>query len=180
MHQWPLLPVEEEGRLNDLKLRENFIERVFVYHRWQQTAAARKSIGALVHFHTTHKYLLLAHSQRHYRQLGSLVANAKHRPRAVLYDEYASLFMQALAVPATAKSHANALDHMMGYFSSRLTVAERQELVQLIGEFRHRLLPLVVPLTLMIHYVKKYRVEYLQEQIYLQPSPKELMLRNHV
>ena len=180
MKQWPLLPAEEEGRLNDLKLRENFIERVFAYHRWLQASAQRKSPGSLVLFHTRHKYLLLAHSQRHYRQLGSLVAAAKQKSLTALYDEYGRIFMKALAVHATEKTHANVLDHMMGYFSKQLTAPERQELVQLIGDFRAHLIPLIAPITMMRHYVKKYQVEYLHGQLYLEPNPKELMLRNHV
>ena len=180
MKQWPLLPVEEEGRLNDLKLRENFIERVFAYHRWLQATSERRSPGALVRFHTSHKYLLLAHSERHYRQLGRLVAAAKQRSTAAVYDDYGRIFMDALAVHATEKSHANVLDHMMGYFSKQLTAAERQELVQLIGEFRHRLIPLIAPITMIRHYTRKYQVAYLQGQLYLEPNPKELMLRNHV
>ena len=180
MKQWPLLPVEEEGRLNDLTLRENFIERVFAYHRWLQESSGRKSLGALVRFHTSQKYLLLAHSQRHYRQLGRLVAAAKQRSLAAVYDDYGRVFMEALAVIATEKTHANVLDHMMGYFSKQLTAPERQELVQLIGDFRRQIIPLIVPITLMRHYTKKYQVEYLQGQLYLEPSPKELMLRNHV
>lgn len=180
MKQWPLLPVEEEGRLYDLKLRENFIERVFAYHRWQRASAGRKSLGALVRFHTSHKYLLLAHSQSHYRQLGRMVAAAKQRSLAALYDDYGRIFMDALAVHATEKTHANVLEHMMGYFSKQLTGSERQELVQLISDFRHQLIPLIAPITLMRHYTKKYDVEYLKDQIYLEPNPKELMLRNHV
>jgi len=180
MNIWPLLPVEEEGRLNDLKLRENFIERVFAYHRWLQESSERQSPGALVRFHTSHKYLLLAHSQHHYRQLGRLVAAAKQRSLAALYDDYGRVFMEALAVHATVRTHANVLDHMMGYFSKQLTAAERQEMVQLIGDFRRRLIPLIAPITMMRHYGKKYQVEYLQGQLYLEPSPKELMLRNHV
>jgi uncharacterized protein YbgA (DUF1722 family)/uncharacterized protein YbbK (DUF523 family) len=180
MSQWPLLPVEEEGRLNDLKLRENFIERVFAYHRWLQACLERKSPGALVRFHTSHKYLLLAHSQRHYRQLGRLVAEVKQRSLAATYEDYGRVFMEALTVIATEKTHANVLDHMMGYFSKHLSAPERQELVQLIGDFRRQLIPLIVPITLMRHYTKKYQVEYLQGQLYLEPSPKELMLRNHV
>lgn len=180
MSQWPLLPVEEEGRLNDLKLRENFIERVFAYHRWLQATSERKSPGALVRFHTGHKYLLLAHSQWHYRQLGRLVATAKQRTLAAAYDDYGRVFMEALAVHATEKTHANVLDHMMGYFSKQLTAPERQELVQLIGDFRRQLVPLFAPITLMRHYTKKYQIEYLQGQHYLEPNPKELMLRNHV
>ena len=180
MNQWPLLPVEEEGRLNDLKLRENFIERVFAYHRWLQASSGRKSPGALVRFHTSHKFLLLAHSQRHYRQLGRLVATAKQGSLAAVYDDYGRAFMEALAVHATEKSHANVLDHMMGYFSKQLTDTERQEMVQLIADFRHQLIPLIAPITLMRHYTKKYQVAYLQGQLYLEPNPKELMLRNHV
>ena len=180
MKQWPLLPVEEEGRLNDVKLRENFIERVFAYHRWLQATSERRSPGALVRFHTSHKYLLLAHSERHYRHLGHLVAAAKQISIAEVYDDYGRGFMDALAVHATEKSHANVLDHMMGYFSKQLTAAERQELVQLIGEFRHRLIPLIAPITMIRHYTRKYQVAYLQGQLYLEPNPKELMLRNHV
>jgi uncharacterized protein YbgA (DUF1722 family)/uncharacterized protein YbbK (DUF523 family) len=180
MRKWPLLPVEEEGRLHDLKLRENFIERVFAYHRWLQASSGRKSPGALVRFHTSHKFLLLAHSQHHYRQLGRLVATAKQGSLTAAYDDYGRAFMEALAVHATEKSHANVLDHMMGYFSKQLTTTERQELVQLIGDFRHRLIPLIAPITMMRHYTKKYQIEYLQGQLYLEPNPKELMLRYHV
>jgi len=180
MSQWPLLPVEEEGRLNDLKLRENFIERVFAYHRWLRATSARRSPGALVRFHTSHKFLLLAHSERHYRQLGRLVAAAKQKSLPALYDDYGRFFMEALAVHATEKTHANVLDHMMGYFSEQLTAGERQELVQLIDEFRRRLIPLIAPITLMRHYIEKYQVEYLQGQRYLEPNPKELALRNHI
>ena len=180
MNQFPLLPIEEEGRLNDLKLRDNFIERVFAYHRWLQATSERRSPSALVRFHTSHKYLLLAHSERHYRQLGRLVAATKQKPLTALYDDYSRVFMDALAVHATEKTHANVLDHMMGYFSKQLTAAERQELVQLIGEFRRQLIPLIAPITMIRHYTRKYQVAYLQGQLYLEPNPKELMLRNHV
>ena len=180
MNQLPLLPVEEEGRLNDLKLRDNFIERVFAYHRWLQATSERRSPAALVRFHTSHKYLLLAHSERHYRQLGRLVAAVKQKSLTAVYDDYGRVFMEALAVHATEKTHANVLDHMMGYFSKQLTATERQELVQLIGEFRHQLIPLIAPITMIRHYTKKYQVAYLQGQLYLEPNPKELMLRNHV
>ena len=180
INHWPLLPVEEEGRLNDLKLRENFIERVFAYHRWLQAASARSSPGALVRFHTSHKFLLLAHSERHYRQLGRLVAAAKQTSLAAVYDDYGRVFMEALAVHATEKTHANVLDHMMGYFSKQLAATERQELVQLIGDFRRQLIPLIAPITMIRHYTRKSQVAYLQGQLYLEPHPKELMLRNHV
>jgi uncharacterized protein YbgA (DUF1722 family) len=180
MRNLPLMPVEEEGRLNDPVLRENFIERVFVYHRWQQTTSGRKSVRALVDFHTAHKFQLLAHSERHYRYLGRLVAIAKQTPLVQTYERYGRTLMDALSVAATAKKHANVLDHMTGYFSEQLSPGERQELVEVIRDFRHQWVPLIAPVTLIRHYVKKYTVLYLQNQIYLDPSPKELMPRNHV
>ena len=179
MKTMPLLPVEEEGRLNDPALRENFIERVFAYHRWR-AAGAKRSPRGLVEFHTRHKFLLLAHSERHYRQLGRVVAALKQKSLGGAYEEYGASFMKALAVLATAKKHANVLDHMMGYFSDQLDAAERRELVELIRDYRQELIPLIVPVTLVRHYVKKYSVKYLDDQVYLAPSPKELMLRNHV
>jgi uncharacterized protein YbgA (DUF1722 family)/uncharacterized protein YbbK (DUF523 family) len=180
MAKTPLLPVEEEGRLNDPGLRENFIERVFAYHRWQDALASSKSTLALVQFHTRHKYLLLAHSEQHFRRLGRLVADVKKNTLRRAYEEYGREFMEALAIHASAKKHANVLHHMTGYFSDRLSAAERLELVELIGDYRKELVPLIVPVTLIRHYVTKYHVAYLNNQVYLAPSPKELMLRNHV
>jgi uncharacterized protein YbgA (DUF1722 family)/uncharacterized protein YbbK (DUF523 family) len=180
MSKFPLMPVEEEGRLNDPALRENYIERVFAYARWQQTSAKTKSLGLLGQFHTVHKFLLLAHSERCYRQLGRLVADGKKQSLGSLYDQYGAVFMQALAVRASVKKHANVLEHMTGYVSQRLSPSERAELVELIRDYREQLVPLIAPITLIRHYVKKYAVDYLNQQIYLCPSPKELMLRNHV
>jgi uncharacterized protein YbgA (DUF1722 family)/uncharacterized protein YbbK (DUF523 family) len=176
----PLMPVEEEGRLNDPVLRENFIERVFVYRRWQETASKPKSIRALVEFHTAHKFQLLAHSERHYRYLGRMVADAKATPLGGIYERYGRGIMEGLSITANAKKHGNVLEHMMGYFSAALSASERQELVEVLRDFRRQLIPLIVPITLVRHYVKKYAVEYLETQVYLDPSPKELMLRNHV
>ena len=176
----PLLPVEEEGRLNNPALRENFIERVFAYYRWQRLARRRRSISSLVDFHTRHKFLLLAHSERHYRKLGRIVAEIKHSPVADAHEEYGHLFMEGLAIHATVRKHCNVLHYIMGYFSKELSRAEREELIGHIIDFRRNLVPLVVPLTLVRHYVNIYDVGYLQGQVYLQPSPKELLLRNHV
>jgi uncharacterized protein YbgA (DUF1722 family)/uncharacterized protein YbbK (DUF523 family) len=175
----PLMPAEEEGRVKDPVLRENFIERVFAYRRWQQAEAGPKSIRALVEFHTAHKFQLLAHSELHYRALGRLVARGKTAPLDQIYQRYGCAFMEALSV-ADAKRHANALEHMIGYFSKQLSQGERQELIEVIRDFHRHLTPLIVPVTLIRHYVRKYAVEYLQTQVYLDPSPKELMLRNHV
>jgi uncharacterized protein YbgA (DUF1722 family)/uncharacterized protein YbbK (DUF523 family) len=176
----PLLPMEEEGRLADLKLMENFIERIFAYHRWQQLLEGRASARRLVEFHTRHKLLLLAHSESHFRRLGRLVAQAGKQPLAPILQEYGTALMQALSVPATARKHVNVLEHMMGYFSPQIESAERGELGEIIREYRRGLLPLVVPITLIRHYLKKFHVDYLLNQVYLDADPRELMLRNHV
>ena len=177
---WPHLPVEEEGRLNDLPLRENFIERVFAYERWQRCAAERKSRGRLVEFHAAHKLLLMAHSEVHMRSLGRLVAAAARRPLPDVYESYGAGFMEALEHLATRRTHTNVIQHIMGHFSDRLESRERAELLSEIHDYRRGLVPLVVPLTLVRHYVRKFEVSYIQGQVYLNPHPKELLLRNHV
>ena len=178
--RFPNLPVEEEGRLQDPKLRENFVERVFAYRRLRDVFAARWTVGDLVRFHTASKLVLLAHSQVAYRELGRLVAEAKKRPRAELAAAYEAGFMGALAHPATTRSHTNVLQHMAGYFKKQLDAASRAELAAEIADYRKGLVPLVAPLTLVRHYVRALDVEYLRGQHYLEPHPKELMLRNHV
>jgi uncharacterized protein YbgA (DUF1722 family)/uncharacterized protein YbbK (DUF523 family) len=180
MERLPLLPVEEEGRLSDPGLRENFVERVFAYHRWRTMVGARPSVGKLVAFHTRHKLALLAHSEKDFRRLGRLVADAKKRPLGEVLDHYGRLFMEALAVRATTRKHTNVLEHMLGYFSSRLTADERAEVLELIRDYHRGVVPLIVPITLVRHYVRKYEVGYLQDQVYLDIDPKELMLKNHV
>jgi uncharacterized protein YbgA (DUF1722 family)/uncharacterized protein YbbK (DUF523 family) len=180
MTQLALLPAEEEGRLNDSGLRENFIERVFAYHRWLDLTAKIDSISELVEFHTRHKFLLLAHSEPHYRKLGRLVGDAKKHRRDIVMKSYGRLFMEALKVPATVRKHVNVLQHILGYFSEHLTVAERAEILTVIQDYHKKLTPLIVPLTLIRHYVNKYEVGYIQNQWYLEPDPKELMLQNHV
>ncbi len=178
LNEFPLLPVEEQGRLSDPALRENFVERVFAYHRWRLNSR-NGSVRGLVDFHTRHKLLLLAHSEHHFRRLGRLVAAAKSSLPAA-YETYGREFMKALAIKATRKQHTNVLQHMMGYFSQELSTFERQELLGVISDFHQQLVPLIVPITLIRHFALKYDVHYLLNQIYLEPSPKEMMLRNHV
>lgn len=177
---FPLLPLEEEGRLNDPGIRENFIERIFSYRRWKDFRAAGFSPGGLVTFHTAHKLLMLAHSPEIYRSLGALVADGRTLPPAELVDRYEALFMKGLTLHATVKKHTNVLQHIMGYFKKVLSPAEKDELLTLIMQYHDGLVPLVVPLTLIKHYVGKYDQHYLQQQVYLAPHPAELMLRNHV
>jgi uncharacterized protein YbgA (DUF1722 family) len=180
IEQFPLIPVEEEGRLCDPTLRENFIERVFCYRRWQDLVQSGVTRQALVQFHTIHKYLLLAHSPQQYGVLGRLVGQAdQHRPKE-LACRYGELFMKALAMKATVRKHVNVLQHILGYFKERLSAHEKAELLGVIGDYHQELTPLVVPLTLIKHYVRIFDVSYIRDQVYLNPHPKELMLRNHV
>ena len=178
-HMFPLTPIEEEGRLQDQGLRENFIERVFGYHRWQVLNAGLTR-GRLVAFHTAHKYLLLAHSQRHYRELGRFVANAKQSSTRELARTYGHLFMETLAVKTTIRKHVNVLQHLAGHFKGALSDAARSELHAVMSDYQNGFVPLSVPVTLIRHYVRVLDVPYLRDQVYLAPHPKELMLRNHV
>ena len=178
--RFPDLPVEEEGRLNDPGLRDNFVERVFAYRRLKDLFARRWRVGDLVVFHTAHKLQLLAHAPQAYKTLGRLVAAAKGRDRDELVREYSSVFMQGLRVIATARRNTNVLQHILGYFKKLLDAASRAELLAVIDDYHRGLVPLVVPVTLIRHYVRLHEAAYLQGQTYLEPHPKELMLRNHV
>ncbi len=175
----PSLPVEEEGRLNDPVLRENFIERVFAYRRLQDVFQGRWTNGQVVRFHTAHKLQLMAHSPSAYRELGRLVAEVKQRPRAIFRDLYCDLFMQAMRRRASRGRNANVLQHAAGHLK-HIDAGARQELAHLIHDYREGLVPLVVPVTLLRHHTRTWNVEYLNGQTYLEPHPKELMLRNHV
>jgi len=177
---FPHLPVEEEGRLQDAKLRDNFIERLFAYHRLRALWSTRWTQRSLVAFHTREKMALLAHDEPGYRRLGRLVAVGKTLPRDDLRARYEAGFMEALGKLATPARHVNVLMHMFGHFSGQLSPEARQEVLAVIEDHRQGLVPLVVPLTLLRHYVRLLKVAYLAEQTYLDPHPKELMLRNRV
>jgi uncharacterized protein YbgA (DUF1722 family)/uncharacterized protein YbbK (DUF523 family) len=176
----PTLPVEEEGRLSDPRLRENFVERIFAYRRLRTLFAARWTVEALVRFHTAHKLVLLAHQPTAYTVLGQLVAKATGRDREDVREEYEHTFMAALSRVATPTRHANVLQHIVGYFRDELDRDSRAELLSLIEDHRRGLVPLIVPISLVRHHVRRLRIEYLQGQVYLDPHPKELALRNHV
>jgi uncharacterized protein YbgA (DUF1722 family)/uncharacterized protein YbbK (DUF523 family) len=180
MARFPRLPVEEEGRLSDPRLRDNFVERVFAYVRLRAFFASRWTVGGLVRFHTAHKMALLAHSPQMYADLGRLVAQAKAMNRAEVEARYRELFMDTLAKMATARRHTNVMLHMAGHFKDLLGPGDRRELLGTIEDYRRGLVPLVVPLTLLKHHVRRHAVEYLAGQVYLDPHPRELMLRNHV
>ncbi|MCA1559308.1 MAG: DUF523 and DUF1722 domain-containing protein [Acidobacteria bacterium] len=180
LRRLPTLPVEEEGRLSDPRLRENFIERIFAYRRLKELLNGRPTTGDLVRFHTAHKMSLLSHSTTAYQQLGRLVARASDVPAKALHDQYEASFMKALALIATPRRHTNVLMHIAGHLKKLLDPASKRELLECIDEYRRELVPLIVPLTLLRHYVRLHDVEYLANQTYLEPHPRELMLRNHV
>ncbi len=180
METFPLLPVEDEGRMHNPGLRENFVERVFVYRRWQEYIKEDGSLGGLVTFHTEHKYLIMAHSQKHYTTLGKMVADAKKMRRHEFHASYLGMLMEGLQFLATPKKNANVLQHMAGYFKDKVSSDEKKELLEVIVSYHDGLVPLIVPVTLLRHYVRKYKEDYLARQFYLYPHPLELMLRNHV
>jgi len=180
MEHFHLLPVEDEGRLHDPELRENFIERIFTLKRWRGVLGKKENRGNIVDFHTKHKLLILSHSPKHYKMMGKLVAQAKDLPLKKLYWQYQTLLMESLRLKTTPKKNANVLQHMMGYFKEQLSSDEKKELLEVIDHYRKEYIPLVVPMTLINHYVRKYDQPYLKQQVYLNPHPLELQLRNHV
>jgi uncharacterized protein YbgA (DUF1722 family)/uncharacterized protein YbbK (DUF523 family) len=176
----PHMPMEEEGRLNDPHLRENFIERVFAYRRLRRLFRGRWGDGDLLAFHTAHKLQLMAHSPVAYRGLGRLVAERSRIGRPALRERYESEFMAALSRRATRGRNANVLQHAAGHLKKQLDSASRSELAELIHDYRKGLVPLIVPITLIRHHVRVHEIDYLKGQLFLEPHPRELMLRNHV
>lgn len=180
MRHFPLVPVIDEGRLHDPQLRENFIERVFVYKRWKDFLDASPSVRDLIEFHTEHKLLILSHSQKHASLLGKLVADAKRIDRKELFARYVQILMEGMQLIATVKKNTNVLLHIAGYFKKNLASDDRQELVEIIERYHSHHVPLIVPIVIINHYVRKFDEPYLKRQYYLRPHPLELMLRNHV
>lgn len=180
MEKLPMLPVEEEGRLHDPALRESFVVRIFAYARWKAMLASGMTRGRLVAFHTSYKLTLLSHSPAAYRRLGALVGGLGRGSIAGPVAGYGQGLMQALRTPATRGCHLNVLQHMTGYFRDQLDELDRKELEEVVSDYGRGLVPLVVPITLIRHHARRHGVGYLQSQVYLDPDPKELGLRNHV
>jgi len=180
MTHFPLLPVEEDGRLHDPRLRENFIESIFVLKRWREARVGGLTRGKLVDFHTRHKLLLLSHSTDIYRQMGKLVAGTEQLEDRELFERYLALLVKGLRLKTTVSKHVNVLQHVLGYFKKQLSADEKQEVISIIDSYRSRQIPLIVPITLLNHFVRKYDQAYLRQQVYLNPHPAELQLRNHV
>lgn len=180
MDRFPRIPVEDDGRLHDPGIRENFIERIFTMRRWRDVVTGKPTLGKLVDFHTRHKLLILSHSQKHYREMGPLVAAGKSMPLAELFDQYERILLETLALKTTVKKQINVLMHILGYFKKQLSADEKQEMLEIIDRYREGFVPLVVPITMVNHYVRKYDQPYLRQQVYLDPHPVALKLRNHV
>ena len=180
MAHFPLIPAEDDGRLHDAKIRENFVERIFTLRRWRETIANGKKMGNLVDFHTRNKLLILSHSPKHYSAMGKLVATGKQMPMDKLYTQYEATLIEALTLKTTAKKNLNVLQHLMGYFKKQLSKDEKQELLEVFDQYRREYVPLIVPITLINHFVRKYDQQYLKMQTYLNPHPVELKLRTHV
>lgn len=181
VNAFPLLPVEEEGRLHDMRLRENFLQRVFVYRRWLKLLTETPTPTGLIEFHSKHKLTMMAHSPEAYKQLGQLVSRAGDLPWDQLSEGYGQGLMAGLGNLATRGKHSNVLQHLMGFLKTHLTSDEKQEVLQIIEDYRQGLVPLIVPLTLIKHHLRRHPVPaWANEQVYLQPHPKELALLNHV
>ena len=178
MQALPLLPTEEEGRLMDPVLRENFIERIFTYHRWQSLLRSGLTPAGLVDFHTNHKFSVLAHDEGAYRTLGKIVAESGSADLQQLAERYATLLMTAMKQRATRKLHSNVLQHIMGYLKEKIDSDDKAELLEVIGNYRRGQIPLIVPITLLRHHLRRHPDPYITRQYYLKPHPEELMLRN--
>jgi uncharacterized protein YbgA (DUF1722 family)/uncharacterized protein YbbK (DUF523 family) len=175
MDTYPHLPVEEEGRLNDLVIRENFITRVYAYHNWFSMLASGITKHKLIQFHSRYKYLIMAHSPKWYRELGPILADIQDLSATA--TAYFAGFMTALKIKATRKNHTSTLQHIQGYFKKHLTAGQKQELSEAISKYHEGLLPLLVPITLINHYLREHPTPYIESQVYLNPHPEELKLR---
>ena len=176
---FPLLPVEEEGRLNDPVLRETFIEQIFTLKRWRETLTLGRNMKNLVDFQTRHKLLMLSHSPANARLMGKLVADGKQAPIQAVYAQYERLLIETLRMKSTIKKNLNVLEHILGYFKNQLGSDEKQEMLEIFDRYRNEFVPLIVPVTLLNHYVRKTGEPYLKQQVYLNPHPIALKLRNH-
>jgi len=177
MMRFPMLPVEDEERLHDPDIRENFIERIFTLDCYRRAVSGARTAGVLTVFHARHKLLLMAHSEKHCRAMGRLLAGKGNLSE--IRQDYQAMLMEGLKCKATVKKHVNVLQHILGYFRKLITPDEKREITGIIGQFAHEDVPLTMPLTLFRHYARKYKVEYLESQYYLNPQPVELALKKH-
>jgi len=180
MQRLPLLPVEEEGRLNDAVLRENFVNRVWVRQRWLALRREGVSAARLIEFHTAHKYLVMAHSQAAYQRLGRRLSNLSGHDLEAVADAYIEELMHTLKRRVTRQRHVNVLQHIMGYLKKRIDSGDKAELAASIESYRRGETPLIVPVTLLRHYFRRHPDAYMERQVYLRPHPEKLGLRNAI
>ena len=180
LQNYPSLPVEEEGRLQDARLRENFIQRVFIYARWQEMLCDGLSLGKLQAFHAQHKYLLMSHNQTDAKMLGAMLAEASKATLDVLAPKYLEQMMLALKTIATRENHVNTLQHIQGYLKKNLDAGDKGELVEVVDNYKRGLVPLIVPITLLRHHFRRHPNDYITQSFYMNPHPGELMLLNNV
>ncbi|URN87552.1 MAG: DUF523 and DUF1722 domain-containing protein [Pseudomonas protegens] len=178
--QHPNLPVEEAGRLNDPVLRENFLTRVYVYRDWQALLKQGLTRRALTDFHSRCKYLLMAHHPEQYKALGNLLGSMGKGDATLIGPRYFSQLMEALSRCATRGTHSNVLQHISGYFKRAISSEDKEEMQRLISQYRQGIVPLVVPLTLLKHHLRQNPDPYIAQQLYLQPHPEDLSLRNAI
>ena len=178
--RYPVLPIEEEGRLNDPRLRENFIVRIFAFYNLRELFKGKFNRGKVVEFHARNKYLILAHSLKHYKELGQLVAAVSKLTTLEFKDQYLSLFMEALRIKTTTRKNVNVLQHILGFLKNDLDADDKKYLLDVIEDYRNERVPLIVPISLLKNYLRKHRIKHILDQTYLNPHPMELMLRNHV
>lgn len=176
----PLLPMEEDGRLNDNQLRENFVARVYAYHDWQTVAAAPMTHKTLIDFWSRYKYMVMAHSIGHYKSIGRLLANHEGREFEDIREQFIQLLMDALSCLASRKSNTNVLEHVRGYLKKQMNTDEKRELSGIIGQYREGFIPLIVPVTLLRHYFNRYQNAYINQQVFFSPYPEQLSLRNGI
>ena len=179
MQRFPWIPVEEEGRLNDAKLRTNFIERVYALRRWHNIDDPDTNLNAFVEFHARHKLMLMARSQVGYQKLGQWVANTTHKNLKQRRQYYINEFMNVMKTPMTQGKHVNVLMHIMGYLKKKLSSAEKQELLNHFESYRNNRLPLVTLLVLLQHHLQDHPTGYIHKQYYLMPCPSELSLNTY-
>ena len=180
VEHFPLTPVEDEGRLHDPRLRENFVEQIFTLKRWRDAIAERPKVGNVVDFHSKNKLLIMSHSPKHASSMGKIVAMGKQLGAEHLYKQYGDLLIDAMRLKGTTAKHINVLQHIMGYFKNQLSPDEKQELLEIFSSFRNGNIPLIVPMTIINHYARKYEQPYLAAQTYLNPHPVELKLRTYI
>jgi len=179
MARFPLLPVEEEGRLNDPLLRDNFVERIFTLRRYRDAVQGARNLKPLMTFHAAHKYLLMAHQPARVRAMGQLLANSAKGAVRETTAAYEAMLLETLTAKTTTVRCINVLQHMIGYLKQQLTADEKQEFAELLADYRRDDVPLIAPIVMLRHYVRKYNEPYLATQAFLYPHPLEMRLRNH-